>query len=77
MYCTKQIAGTFNCSHNNITTLRGCPKIIFWDFDCSDNKLETNRYYPKIEFKDIYWGFSTEDLKSLKRRKCIIDILYH
>jgi hypothetical protein len=65
MYCTKQIAGTFNCSHNNITTLRGCPKIIFWDFNCSDNKLKPISIIQRSNFKNIYWVF-TEQLKALK-----------
>jgi hypothetical protein len=33
--------GGFDCSHNLLTTLGGCPKKIDSSFDCSYNKLTT------------------------------------
>ena len=34
-----RINGYFNCSHNNLTSLEGCPKEVGGYFDCSNNQL--------------------------------------
>lgn len=42
------ISGYFDCSFNNLTSLRGCPKKVNGVFDCSHNKLESLEYRPEI-----------------------------
>lgn len=43
-----RIDGSFNCSHCNLTTLRGVPDIIEGSFDCSLNKLKNLKNGPSI-----------------------------
>ena len=48
-----KVSGDFNCSNNNLITLKNTPTIIGEDFDCYDNKIRTFKYFPK----EIYSGF--------------------
>lgn len=41
------VAGYFDCSANNLTTLKGCPYLIDGFFDCSNNNLTSLEYGPK------------------------------
>jgi hypothetical protein len=52
----------FDISHNNLITLRGCPKIVNGEFFCSDNKLSDFEYLPK-KFKGI--AFANNPIISL------------
>ena len=40
------VSGYFNISHNNITSLDGCPKYVGDSFHCSYNKISTFEYFP-------------------------------
>ncbi|MCQ2966842.1 MAG: hypothetical protein MJ250_08945 [Alphaproteobacteria bacterium] len=39
--------GDFNCSHNQLTSLKGCPEKIGGEFDCSQNQLTSLEGCPK------------------------------
>ena len=41
------IYGDFNCSHNNLVDLNGCPKEVSGDFNCSHNQLTSLENCPK------------------------------
>lgn len=41
-----KVAGIFDCSSNNLTTLEGCPKICY-SFNCSNNGLVDLKYCPE------------------------------
>jgi hypothetical protein len=48
------INGNFDCSHNNLTSLKGCPFKIKKDFNCHNNDLkDINDLNSKILFKSI------------------------
>lgn len=36
----RKVEGIFDCSSNQLVSLKGCPKIVTDDFDCSDNLLQ-------------------------------------
>jgi hypothetical protein len=36
-----KVSGGFNCRHNQLTTLEGCPSEVGGDFDCYSNQLES------------------------------------
>jgi hypothetical protein len=40
------VHGNFNCSRNNLNTLKGCPKYIHGGFNCSNNLLWDFKYFP-------------------------------
>ena len=42
------VFGNFDCSDNELTTLKGCPKFFDGDFYCYLNQLSELRYGPKI-----------------------------
>lgn len=42
-----EVIGDFNISHNNLTSLDGCPEIINGDFKCNSNYLPSLRFGPK------------------------------
>ncbi len=42
------VFGNFDCSDNELTTLKGCPKFVDGDFYCYLNQLSELRYGPKI-----------------------------
>jgi hypothetical protein len=42
------IDGSFDCSRNNLTSLRGCPKAVTGSFYCSYNWLINLQYAPKV-----------------------------
>lgn len=44
----------FNCSHNELISLKGCPKIVGSNFNCSHNKLNTLEYCPEIVNNSFY-----------------------
>lgn len=41
------VFGNFDCSDNELTTLKGCPKFVDGDFYCYLNELKDLRYGPK------------------------------
>ena len=42
----RKIAGDFDCSHNEITSLEGCPEIVGGDFNCSYNQIKSLKEGP-------------------------------
>lgn len=42
------IEGYFDCSENNLTSLKGCPKVIKGDFFCYNNQLSNLQFAPEI-----------------------------
>ena len=48
------ISGSFSVRGNNLTTLRGCPKIVARDFSCTNNKLTSLNFMPTYIGGDFY-----------------------
>lgn len=46
--CPKEVNGFFNCSNNNITSLKWSSNKIDGDFNCNGNKLKNLKYSPEI-----------------------------
>ena len=42
-----EIKGNFDCSYNELNSLKGCPEIICGDFFCFNNKLTSLEFCPK------------------------------
>lgn len=42
------VNGTFDCSENQLTSLRGCPSIVEGNFYCYNNQLNSLDYCPEI-----------------------------
>ena len=47
-------SGNFSCSHNNLTTLEGCPKRVNGNFDCYGNKITSLKGSPIIIDGNLY-----------------------
>ena len=58
------VKGNFDCSYNNLTHLRGAPKVVVGDFDCRYNNLTTLEGAPEKVVGDFYC--SGNNLTSLK-----------
>jgi len=43
-----RVSGDFDCSHNNLTSLEGCPGWVGRNFDCHNNKLTTLEGGPRV-----------------------------
>jgi len=58
------VNGDFHCSYNQLTSLKGCPRIVKGGFSCANNKLTS------LEFSPISVGYdyhcSNNQLTSLK-----------
>ena len=59
-----RVNGSFSCSNNNLTSLKGCPEYVGGAFHCSKNKLTTLEYCPKYIGDDFYCSYNK--LTSLK-----------
>jgi hypothetical protein len=56
-----KIEGFFICSSNELTSLRGCPKIVKGDFYCYYNRLTSLDGCPKIvDDEFVCWGNAVE-----------------
>jgi len=60
----------FSCSKNNLTSLRGCPKIVEGNFYCYANKLTSLEGAPKEVSKNFVChnnpgNFTEEDVKAV------------
>jgi len=42
------VRGYFNCNSNNLTSLKGSPKVCQNDFHCADNYLKSLEYSPEL-----------------------------
>ena len=52
----RYVSGMFNCSDNNLETLKGSPKTNEMDFRCSKNKLKSLEFGPETILKYIDIG---------------------
>jgi len=43
-----KVSGKFDCSSNELTTLKGCPKEVGGKFDCFNNILTDLKYCPEV-----------------------------
>ena len=70
-----QVRGYFDCSNNNIKSLKNSPKIIVGNFICDNNNLESFKHSPDI----VHGSFqcSNNPLKSLKGYNGSMDSLYY
>lgn len=57
------ISGTFNCSGNLLTSLKGCPKYVGGSFLCGENKLTSLEFGPK--FVGVDYVCSNNNLTNL------------
>lgn len=48
------VNGHFNCSDNQLTTLKGAPQFVHGNFDCSRNQLTSLEDAPKRISEDFY-----------------------
>lgn len=60
----RNVTGTFSCTLNKLTSLKGCPEKVGGNFNCNFNLLETLEYAPK----HVIGSFSciNNKLKTLK-----------
>lgn len=49
-----KVSGDFICSNNNLTSLKGCPKVVEEDYFCNDNQLTTLKGAPEIIEDSFY-----------------------
>ncbi len=49
----KEVKGSYNCSNNEIISLKYSPEIVYGDFYCNNNQLENLKDSPK-EIKGNY-----------------------
>ncbi len=63
-----RVDGNFDCSNNNLKTLKNCPDYVGGDFRCNFNKLTSLEFYPtSIDGKfDCYKNNLTNYFKNLK-----------
>jgi hypothetical protein len=50
----RNVSGIFWCGHNQLTSLKGCPKIVGGDFYCDDNQLTSLKGCPK-KVEGAFW----------------------
>ena len=60
----KEVNGDFDCSHNNLTSLEGCPEIINDNFFCGYNNLTSLKDSPKYIKNNYYCN--NNNLENLK-----------
>lgn len=58
------VYGSFDCSRNQLESLKGCPRMIVGDFICSNNKLKTFDYGPS--FINGFYDCSFNELDNTK-----------
>ena len=61
-----KINGSFNCSHNQLESLKGCPEIVTGEFRCNHNKLKSLEGCPKIVYKNFICNNNNLDIEGLK-----------
>ena len=59
-----KVTGNFNCGHNQLESLEGCPQTVTGDFDCDNNQLKSLEGCPQTV--GGYFYCSNNQLKSLK-----------
>ena len=57
------IDGSFDCSYNQLTNLKGCPKRVYYNFDCTENNLTSLDGCPKeVDSFECPKNFTKEDI---------------
>lgn len=76
-----KVKGNFNCSCNNLQSLKGAPEYVGGDFDCSFNKIENiNDLTTTYIGGDFYCygnGVTDEDVRILKEKKIVQGEIYY
>ena len=49
-----KVSGSFECDHNNLTSLKGCPKWVGGFFYCDNNQLTSLEFSPDYVGDDFY-----------------------
>ena len=62
----KTVNGNFDCSYNQLESLKGCPEIVYGDFVCSGNKLTSLKGNLK-EVKGIFYCNNNE-IKNIREQ---------
>lgn len=57
-----EVSGNFNCSNNNLTTLKGTPEKVGGGFNCNDNNLTTLEGAPEKVGGDFYCNNLTPEI---------------
>lgn len=67
--------GDMNCYYNDLTSLKGCPKVVNGAFDCSFNQLTSLEHCPEI----VNGSFYCEDneLTSLEHGPKVVTCSYY
>lgn len=71
-----QVNGSFDCSHNPLTSLRGCPMYVCGDFTCTHTNITTLKHMSNVEDSfDANINLSHNKLKNLQGMSESIDVL--
>lgn len=65
-----EIKGEFNCSFNELKTLKGSPFFVKNNFTCSNNQLTTLKYSPKIV--NAHYDCSRNKIKTLDSFQTVV-----
>ena len=60
-----RVSGSFDCSYNRLTTLKGSPKYVGTNFNCKDNELTSLEDGPE-KVEGGYYCMNNRKLKSLE-----------
>ena len=66
-----KVNGEFNCNHNKLTSLKGCPKKVNGFFYCGNNDLISLKYLPDIIKYDLYCDDYLKDSVEYKAFKLL------
>lgn len=64
------ISGSFDCSYNNLTTLKGCPRHVGGSFYCNSNNLNSFDHCPEFVGGD-FLGYQNNISQLVKLPSCI------
>ena len=63
------VKGGFDCYYNNLTSLRGCPRVVKKSFYCHDNNLVSLEGSPEeVEFSFLCQSNNLRDLKGAPKK---------
>ncbi len=54
----KEVTGHFSCSHNQLTSLEGCPETVGGGFSCNNNQLTSLKYCPETVGGDFWCSYN-------------------
>ena len=53
-----KVSGNFDCSNNQLTSLKGNPRWIGGYFNCTNNRLTSLEFSPEFVGTDFYWVYN-------------------